>query len=99
MQLSLKVKQPFSFAQTVAFLRHFPPCQGDYLVTDRAITAAVSVGGIARSVTLRDGDPPPVELPRHTDASTQRLLLARVGHWIGAEDDVTALYAAAGGDP
>lgn len=99
MQLSLKVKQPFSYAQTVAFLRHFPPCQGDYLVTDRAITAAVSVGGIARSVTLRDGDPPTVELPRHTDASTQRLLLARVAHWIGAEDDVTALYAAAGGDP
>jgi DNA-3-methyladenine glycosylase II len=99
MQLSLKVKQPFSFAQTVAFLRHFPPCQGDHVVTDRAITAAVSVGGIARAVTLRDGDPPTVELPRHTDAATQRLLLARVGHWVGADDDVTELYAAAGGDP
>ena len=99
MQLSLKVKQPFSFAQTVAFLRHFPPCQGEYVVTDRAITAAVSVGGIARVLTLRDGDPPTVELPRHTDAATQQLLVARAGHWIGAEDDVAALYAAAAGDP
>src|SRR3954467_13041181 len=99
MQLSLKVKQPFSFAQTVAFLRHFPPCQGDYVVTDRAITAAVSVGGIARVVTLRDGDPPTVELPRHTDPATQRLLVARAGPLVGADDDVTALYAAAEGDP
>lgn len=99
MQLSLKVKQPFSFAQTVAFLRRFPPCQGDYVITDRSITAAVSVGGIARAFTLRDGDPPTVELPRHTDAATQRLLVARAGHLIGADDDVTALYAAAEGDP
>ncbi|HEX8113651.1 MAG TPA: hypothetical protein VF516_38230 [Kofleriaceae bacterium] len=99
MQLSLKVKQPFSFAQTVAFLRRFPPCQGDYHVTDRSITAAVSVGGIARAFTLRDGDPPTVELPRHTDAATQRLLVARAGHLIGAADDLTALYAAAEGDP
>lgn len=99
MQLLLKVKQPFSFAQTVAFLRHFPPCQGEYVVADRAITAAVSVGGIARVLTLRDGDPPTVELARHTDAATQRLLLARAGHWIGGDDDVAALYAAAEGDP
>jgi DNA-3-methyladenine glycosylase II len=99
MQLSLKVKQPFSFAQTVAFLRHFPPCQGECVVTDRAITAAVSVGGIARVFTVRDGDPPTVELPRHIDAAIQRLLGARAGHWIGADDDVTALYAAAEGDP
>lgn len=99
MQLSLKVKQPFSFAQTVAFLRHFPPCQGDYVVTDRSITAAVSVGGIARVVTLRGGDPPTVELARHTDPATQRLLVARAGHLIGADDDVRALYAAAEGDP
>jgi DNA-3-methyladenine glycosylase II len=99
MQLSMKVKQPFSFAQTVAFLRHFPPCQGDHVVTDRSITAAVSVGGIARVVTLCDGDPPTVELPRHTDPATQRLLVARAGHLIGADDDLGALYAAAEGDP
>src|SRR5215468_8453723 len=99
MQLSLKVKQPFSFAQAVGFLRHFPPCQGDYVITDRSITAAVSVGGIARVVTLRDGDPLTVELPRHTDPATQRLLVARAGHLIGAADDVSALYSAAEGDP
>src|SRR5215475_8268469 len=98
MQLSLKVKQPFSFAQTVAFLRRFLPCEGDYVITDSSITAAVSVGGIARAFTLRDGDPPTVELPHHTGAAVQRLLIARAGHLIGADDDVSALYAAAEGD-
>ena len=32
MRLSMPVKQPFSFAQTVAFLRSFPPCQGDLIL-------------------------------------------------------------------
>lgn len=99
MKLSLPVKPPFSFAQTVAFLRSFPPCQGDHVLTDRSITAAVSVGGIARVFTIHDGDPPSVEMPRHVDAATQRALLARAAHFIGAEDDVAPLYAAAEGDP
>lgn len=99
MKLSLKVVPPFSFAQTVAFLRGFPPCQGDYVLTDRSITAAVSVRGIARAFTIHDGDPPMVELPRHVDAATQRALVARASHLIGADDDIAPLYAAAQGDP
>jgi DNA-3-methyladenine glycosylase II len=99
MKLSLKVVPPFSFAQTVAFLRGFPPCQGDYVLTDRSITAAVSVRGIARAFTIHDGDPPSVELPRHVDAETQRALVARASHLIGADDDIAPLYAAAQGDP
>lgn len=99
MRLSMPVKPPFSFAQTVAFLRSFPPCQGDHVVTDRSITAAVSVGGIARAFTIHDGDPPTVEMPRHSDAATQRVLLARAAHFTGADDDLGPLYAAAEGDP
>jgi DNA-3-methyladenine glycosylase II len=95
----MAVKQPFSFAQTLAFVRGFPPCRGDYVLTDRSITAAVSVGGIARVFTIHDGDPPSVEMPRHVDAATQRALLARAAHFVGAEDDVAPLYAAAEGDP
>ena len=99
MQLSLAAKQPYSFAQTVGFLRRFPPCQGDYLVTDASITAAVSVRGIARAFTLRDGDPLTIDMPRHVDAATQRALTARAAHFIGANDDVSAFYAAAEDDP
>jgi DNA-3-methyladenine glycosylase II len=99
MQLSIAVKRPYSFAQTVAFLRRFPPCQGDYVVTDTSITAAVSVGGIARAFTLNDGEPLTVDLPRHVDTATQRALTARAADFIGAQDDLTALYAAAEDDP
>jgi DNA-3-methyladenine glycosylase II len=99
MRLSLDVTPPYSFARTVDFVRHFPPCQGDHVVTDDAITAAVSVGGIARAFTVRDGAPLTVELPRHVDLATQRALVARAAHLIGAHDDLAALYAAAQGDP
>ena len=99
MRLSLAVKQPYSFAQTVAFLRRFPPCQGDYLITDDAITAAVSVRGIARAFTLRAGNQLTIDVPRHIDADTQRALIARASDFIGAGDDLTALYAAAADDP
>ena len=99
MRLSLAVKQPYSFAQTVAFLRRFPPCQGDYVITDDAITAAVSLRGIARAFTLRAGNQLTIDVPRHIDADTQRALIARAGDFIGAADDLTALYAAAEDDP
>src|SRR5678815_1249664 len=99
MRLSIAVKQPYSFAQTVAFLRRFPPCQGDYLITDDAITAAVSVRGIARAFTLRTGNQLTIDVPRHIDADTQRALIARASDFIGATDDLGALYAAAEHDP
>jgi DNA-3-methyladenine glycosylase II len=99
MQLSIATKQPFSFAQTLAFVRRFPPCQGDYVVTDDSITAAVSVGGIARAFTLRDGAALRIDLPRHLDSAAQWALLARASDFVGAGDDLTAFYAAAEGDP
>ena len=99
MRLSIPVTQPFSFAQTVAFVRRFPPCQGDYVVTDDSITAAVSVRGIARAFTLRGGNQLTIDMPRHVDVATQRALLARATDFIGAGDDLTTLYAAAATDP
>lgn len=95
MQLSIEVKRPYSFAQTVAFLRRFPPCQGDYVITDHSVTAAVSVRGIARAFTVHDGETLTVDVPRHADEATQRALLQRAADFIGANDDLTPLYAAA----
>jgi hypothetical protein len=87
MQLSIASKQPFSFAQTIAVVRRFPPCQGEYVVTDDSLTAAVSVGGIARSFTLRDGAALRIDLPRHIDSATQWALMARASDFVGAGDD------------
>lgn len=99
MRLSIPVTQPFSFAQTLAFLRRFPPCRGDHVLTDDSLTAAVSVRGIARAFTLHAGDQLTIDMPRHVDVATQRALLARATDFIGAADDLAPLYAAAEHDP
>ena len=88
--------QPFSLDQTVAFIRRFPPCQGEYLVEDNAVTAAVTLHDRAVPVTIRRaGTGVAVETPHAQDLGAA----AEVGaHWIGAGDDVGALYRAASGD-
>lgn len=87
MQLSLEVQEPDAFAQTVAFLRSFPLCEGDYIVTEHSITAAVSVRGIARELTVHAGRPLTVDVPRHSDLATQHALLARAADLVGAHGD------------
>ena len=96
MRTSLPTRQPYSFDQTVAFIRRFPPCQGEYVVEDDALTAAVTVGGRAVPLTIhRTGKTLEVETPRAADMPA---VAAHAAHWIGADDDVGALYAAARGD-
>lgn len=92
----LSTSQPFSFDQTLAFIRRFPPCQGEYLVEDDAVTAAVTLGDRAVPVTVcRAGTGAAVETPRAADLTAAAEVAA---HWIGAADDVGALYRAARGD-
>lgn len=92
----LATQAPFSFAQTVTFLRRFPPCQGDYIIEDAAITAAVTFDGDALAFTIHDGAELTVEVPAGAPAEA---LVARAAHWIGAADDLRPLYAAAVDDP
>lgn len=96
MRHPLATQAPFSFARTLAFLRRFPPCQGEYLIEDDAITAAVTIDGEAVPFTIRDGATLTVEVADRAHAST---LVARAAHWIGADDDLRELYARAAGDP
>jgi len=96
MGTQLPIRQPYSFDQTIAFIRRFPPCQGEYLVEDDALTAAVTVGDRAVPLTIRRaGTAIEVETPRAADLPA---VARHAAHWIGAEDDVSALYAAARGD-
>ena len=92
MKLPLPTKAPFSFAQTLAFIRRFPPCQDQTIITESSLTAAVTVGGRPTAFTIRDGM---VEVERAVDAPA---LLARAAHFVGARDDLGELYAAAEGD-
>ena len=92
MNLPLPTKAPFAFHQTLAFVRRFPPCQGQYLVTDDGLTAAITVGGRPTAFTIRGGQ---VEVERAVDAPA---VLARASHLVGARDDLGEFYAAAEGD-
>src|SRR5688572_1912083 len=91
MQLPLPVKAPFSFDQTLAFIRRFPPCQGDYVLTDESLTAAVTVAGKPLTFTIKG-------LGVEADAAFAPALLARAANFVGARDDLTGFYAAAAGD-
>ena len=62
MPVALPVCHPFSFAQTLAFLQRFPPCQHDYLLTADSLTAAVTLDGRPVPFTIRGGAQPTVEV-------------------------------------
>ena len=87
----LVTTKPFSFAQTLLFVRRFPPCQGDFVIGEDSLTGVVALDGRAvpftlrgdRDVTIETGDPR-VE-PIAAD-------------FIGASDDIAGFYAAAEGD-
>ncbi|HEY4240933.1 MAG TPA: hypothetical protein VGM88_14015 [Kofleriaceae bacterium] len=99
MNIAIPTRKPFSFAQTVAFARRFPPCQADLVFGDESITAAVSVGGRALPMTIRGGRGLTVEVPDDVDDISGALLAARASHFVGASDDLGAFYDAAQTDP
>jgi DNA-3-methyladenine glycosylase II len=93
MKLPLVAKPPFSFAQTLTFIRRFPPCQGQYVLTGDTLTAAVTVDGGPTWFTIIGGHT--VEVERAAQAPA---LLARAVNLVGARDDLGDFYAAARGD-
>lgn len=95
MKLTIATRKPFSFEQTKTFIRRFPGCQAQAAVGDDAVTGAFSAGGRGWAVKLRaSGDVLTVELP----AGAPRALASRAAEWIGADDNVEALYTRAQGD-
>jgi DNA-3-methyladenine glycosylase II len=91
MKLSFATTRPFSFEQTLAFIRRFPGCQTQTAVGPDHVTAAFAADGRGWAVTIRDGS---IELP----PGAPRSLVRRAADWIGAGDDVARFYAAAAGD-
>src|SRR6185503_1395250 len=86
--------QPFSFAHTLTFIRRFLPIQGDYLLTEDSLTAAVAIGDRAVAFTLRE-----VKGELHLEADAELEAVARkASDFISARDDLAPFYAAAKGD-
>jgi len=89
--MKLHTTPPFSFAQTLEFIRRFPGCQTQTAVAAGHVTAAFAAGGRGWAVTIRDGS---IELP----PGAPRSLVKRAADWIGADDDLGAFYEAAATD-
>jgi len=96
MKLVITTRKPFSFAQTLRFVGRFAPCGDECQLTPKSLTAAVLIAGRPITFTLRSrGDDVECEAP---DGISGDQLSARVRHFIGADDDVAAFYAASEGD-
>ncbi len=106
----LKPRPPFSFGQSLAFLKRFPPTQGERVVAGDAVLGAARVDGRtfgfrieeagsmdapALRCTLVAGEPGAGPL----DSATVDALLTQLGDWLGIDDDLAPLYALAEADP
>jgi DNA-3-methyladenine glycosylase II len=93
MEHAITTRQPYSFDQTLVFIKRFPALHAGVSAGDSAVTGAITVGGRARAFTLRAkgksivADAPSKEVAR------------RAADFIGADDDLRALYGAAEADP
>jgi DNA-3-methyladenine glycosylase II len=98
MQLTIPTKRPFSFAQTLAFMRRFPPCQTQYVLGDDSLTAALAAGGKPIAFRLRGDDELAIEVPEALPARVQQTVVEHAARFVGAADDLEAFYAVARGD-
>jgi len=106
----LRPRPPFSFEHALAFLRRFPPTQGDRIVVGEAALGAARVGG--RTLGFRVDGAGKAEAPalrctisagcgaadRPTSAQVEAVL-GRLGAWLGTDDDLGSFYALAQDDP
>ena len=92
----LTVTRPFSFEQSLQFIRRFPPCAEEVIVGPDRVTAAISIG----TFTVRAvGDTVAVEVAEGTAPPVRAELVRRAAAFLGAADDLRPFYAAAAGDP
>lgn len=94
MKLVIPTTQPFSFRQTLTFVRRFPAIRGDYRLGDDSLTAAIAIGDRVVAFTLSGGSELALEAPESHAAAIAR----RAADFVGANDDLGAFYRAAEGD-
>lgn len=92
MQHVIPTTKPFSFERTISFIRRFPAVQGDYLVRDDSISAAVAIDGKPVAFTLR------YDRALIVDTEDERAVQI-AADFVGANDDIATLYAIAETDP
>src|SRR5258708_4198609 len=89
MTTAIPTRAPFSFDQTLAFIRRFPPCRDEVIVGDACGPGASARGGRGGPFAIGRGRV--VAAP----AGSPPALARRAADFVGADDDLTALSAAA----
>ena len=97
--LTLHVRRPFSFAETLEFVHGFPPLAAQTVVEAGTLTAALAVGGQGHAFTLAARGEDTLALDTTAPARVHAELSTRVKAFIGADDDLEAFYARAEADP
>lgn len=101
MKLSIAVREPFDFRQSLTFLRRFEACRDDFVIDDRSVTAAISVDGRAIPFRLEAAAAGvSVDIPDGLGVvpAARAEIVRTAAHLLGADDDLTAFYRAAAGD-
>ncbi len=105
----LAPRAPFSFAKALAFLRRFPPTEGERPVVGEAVLGATRVQG--HTLGFRVEDAGTVEAPglhctlladdptSLDDASIVEAVLGQIGGWLGIDDDLGPFYDLVRADP
>ena len=99
MKLFASVRAPFELAQSLAFMRRFPPCRQGLIIEDARVTAALAIGGRAVAFTVSAGERGLiVEVDDDVAPAAAALVVERARQWLSADDDLGGFYAAATGD-
>ena len=89
MQLPIAVRAPFDLAQSLAFLRRFPPCRHNVVLADDRVTAALAVGSQAVRFTVGAvGGAVVVNVDDDLAPATVALVVERARQWLSVDDDL-----------
>ena len=95
-------RAPYSFAQTLRFMRRFTPMDGEQTIMGGTLTKAVALGGRAVVGALRDAgavDAPrlscEVSLQAPPSAGERVALRNRIQFFLSLDDDLAPFYAIA----
>ena len=99
MKLFAAVRAPFDLAQSLAFMRRFPPCRQGLIIEDARVTAALAIGGRAVPFTVAAGEGGLiVEVGDDVAPAAAALVVERARQWLSADDELGGFYAAAADD-
>lgn len=106
MSLAVPAVAPFDLAHSLTFLQCFGPMRGEQTVTRETLTKALSCGGQAVVVRVRQKggcDRPTLDVDLHASRplgeGRWRDALGRVRRFLGADEDLAPFYARAAQDP